>query len=197
VHRISKGYISSDKVIAPVDKGLVVPVVIGLAAGVCLILAISYSVAWSIAPSSSATKDNPLGFAARVALVRNFSYPCLRGPCHEIDTSMFKSVSAERHWFLGRVICNANHYPPCFEGFSASTSSAKSLDLPPCRWGMSTIGQVDWHAGETVHIWVKLAPYDSEEDSSQIDPKNVRWVDLGESEIFEYNQREFRATGHC
>jgi hypothetical protein len=193
----SKDYISSDKAISLMDKELVVPAVIGLVAGVCLILAISYSVVWSIAPSSSATKDNPVGFAARVALVRNFSYPCLSGPCHEIDIFMFKSVSAEPAWFLGRVICNANHYPPCLEGFSSSTSSAKSLDLPPCRWGMSSIGQVDWQAGETVRIWVKLAPYNAEEDPSQVDPKNVRWVDLGESEIFEYNQGEFRATGHC
>ena|GEM_PF-5132981 len=179
------------------DKELVVPVVIGLAAGVFLVLAISYSVAWSIAPSSTATKDNPGGFAARVALVHNFSRPCLRAPCHDADTFMFKSVSAEPHWFLGRVICNVSHYPPCFEGFSSSTSSTRSLDLPPCRWGMSSIGQVDWQAGETVHIWVKLAPYNGEDDSSQVDPRNVRWVDLGESEIFEYNHREFRTTGRC
>lgn len=180
------------------DKELVVPVVIGLAAGVCLILAISYSVAWSIAPSSSATKDNPVGFVARVAFVRNFSHPCLRAPCHDIDTFMFKSVSAERAWLLEWVICNAKHYPPCVEGFTGGTSSAKSLALPPCHWGMGTIGQVDWQAGETVHIWVKLAPYNAgETDSSQIDKKNIRWVDLGESEIFEYNSREFRTTGKC
>jgi hypothetical protein len=36
-----------------------------------------------------------------------------------------------------------------------------------------------------------------EKRTPQVDPKILRWVDLGESEIFEYNHREFRSSGKC
>ena len=196
----SKGYISLDKVIGPVSKELGVPVVIGLAAGVCLILTMSIGLAWSIMPKSLATIDNSVGFAARVAYLRNFTHSCLMSPCHDIDTFMLKTASAKPVWFLGWVICDAKHFPPCVnvEGFAGGVSSAETLSLPPCQWGMMTIGTVNWQSGETVHIWVKIAPHNAgETDPSQIDIRNIRWVDLGESEIFEYNHREFRMTGHC
>lgn len=175
------------------------PVIIGLVAGVGLILTISIGLAWSIMPQYSATKDNPDGFAARVAFVRNFSFSCPKAPCHPVDTFMLKSASAKTVWFLGWVICDAKHFPPCvkLEGFAGGARSSL-LSKPPCQWGMMSIGDLNWKSGETVRIWAKLAPHHAgETDSSQIDQGNVRWVDLGESEIFEYNHGEFRVTGRC
>jgi hypothetical protein len=182
-----------------VTQGSELPVVVGLGAGAALIVALSIGLAWSIMPQFSATKDNPLGFAARVAFVQNFTHPCLtRASCHDIDVFMMKSISAKPVWFLEYVVCDANHFPPCAKRFVGGAYFAGQVSKPPCQWGMMSVGTVNWQAGDTVHIWAKIAPFSTgETDPSQIDNSNVRWVDLGDSEIFTYNHREFRATDRC
>ena len=180
-----------------------IPVILGLAAGIAFIFIMSYGTILLNAPILYATNDNPLGFDARIAFIHNYTHSCMQQGCPDAEIYVFKRIHTEPAWLLGYVVCNDAHVVSCIrvegsEGASA-TPTKEERARPPIDWGWDGIGKnLNWKVGSAVHIWVKIAPnivtIEGNSEQFHIDKENIRWVDLGESEIFEYNHREWRAA---
>jgi hypothetical protein len=186
------------------DK-LVIAVALGLATGIAFIFVVSFGTILHNTPVLYATTDNPLGFDARVALVHNFTHSCIQSPCADVELLQLKIIYTKPSWLLGYVVCNDAHFFSCVrqEDFSSTSTipSPEERAEPPTCWGAYGFGQPNWKVGSTVHIWLKVAPniiaLEGDSDQFHIDEENIRWVDLGESEIIEYNHRQIREAGAC
>jgi hypothetical protein len=183
------------------SDGLAIPITIGLATGIVFVFVMSFPTTFQNPPVLYATTDNPLGFDARVAFVRNYTHSCIKSPCPDAELFMLKTIHTKPAWLFGYRVCNESIPFACVqeEGFSSASANPSSEERarPPAFWGGATMGDLNWKVGSTVHIWVKISPnvitIENNSEVFHVDEKNIGWVDLGESKIIEYNYREMRA----
>jgi len=137
------------------------------------------------------TKDNPLGFRAKVAYVLNpTDASCPFQPCKFAPTYMLKYISEKEAFLLGYSICNLGENK-CVtrDQFSSQALSDPGLiDRSPEVWSSLRLGgeELHWKPGDTVNIKVKLAPAIIKDDNKIApDVNKPMYLDLGESTIIQ------------
>ncbi|MEO9309413.1 MAG: hypothetical protein ABI337_03865 [Nitrososphaera sp.] len=155
---------------------------------IIVVIVISSGLLWNFTNSydfAASTTENPFGIEATLAYVKDLKISCPIHPCGPVNSFMFKYISNEPVQLISYNICGGF---TCIkrDGFGSYEPAHPELSEHPEKWGGSTVGEIPWKVGDTIHIRVKVKPVDVMENGTVVYEDKIFFIDLGQSKIPEF-----------